>query len=95
MSDISIKMKICERLYPMKIRASEESKIREAGKLLNERIERYLNKYAASDKQDLLAMVAFDYAIENLSITRSKANTAMAHGVEAMISLIDSRMASA
>lgn len=76
----------------MKIKAAEEKKIREAGKQLNGRIEEYVRKYAISDKQDLLAMVAFDCIIENLSQAESKDDSPMLHAIENMILLIDKKI---
>lgn len=64
MADISIKLKIADREYPMRVNASEEEVIRKAGKVLNERIKAYQDKYRIDDKQDLLAMVAFDCWME-------------------------------
>ncbi len=64
MADISIKLKIADREYPMRVNASEEETIRRAGKVLNERIKAYQDKYRIDDKQDLLAMVAFDCWME-------------------------------
>lgn len=64
MADISIKLKIADREYPMRVNASEEEVIRRAGKVLNERIKAYQDKYRIDDKQDLLAMVAFDCWME-------------------------------
>jgi cell division protein ZapA len=64
MADISIKLKIADREYPMRVNASEEEIIRKAGKVLNERIKAYQDKYRIDDKQDLLAMVAFDCWME-------------------------------
>lgn len=67
MGDLSVKIKICDREYPMRVSPDEESKIRKAGKLINERIRSYRDQFGIDDKQDLLAMVAFDCLIESLS----------------------------
>lgn len=93
MSDISIKMKIGERIYPMKAKASEEAKVRAAGKLLNERIEKYIRQYTITDKQDLLAMVAFDCVVESLSLTAIGENSKISQQLDNMISLIDRKIA--
>jgi len=57
MGELSIKIKIADREYPMKIEASEEERIRKAGKLLNDKIKSYSEQFGIDDKQDLLAMV--------------------------------------
>lgn len=67
MGDLSVKIKICDREYPMRVSPDEEAKIRKAGKLINERIRSYRDQFGIDDKQDLLAMVAFDCLVESLS----------------------------
>ena len=68
MGDIlSIKVKIADREYPMKVDAEDEENIRKAGKIINERIKSYREKFGIDDKQDLLAMVAFDSMVDKLS----------------------------
>ena len=74
MSEISIKIKIAERTYPMKVKQEDEARIREATKLINDRITKYMSKFGIGDKQDLLAMVAFDCLIENLSLDKGQIN---------------------
>lgn len=65
MSEISVNINICGRPYPMRVRMEDEPAIREAGKKLNEQVENYRQQFGLEDKQDLLAMVAFDCLIEN------------------------------
>ena len=66
MAELSIRLKIGDREYPMKVDAADEEKIRKAGKIINERIRNYRNRFGINDKQDLLAMVAFDCIIEQM-----------------------------
>jgi len=66
MGELSIKIKIADREYPMKIEASEEERIRKAGKLLNDKIKSYSEQFGIDDKQDLLAMVAFDAQVDKM-----------------------------
>ena len=66
MEKLSIKIKIGDREYPMKVVAEEEERIRQAGKLINEKIKTYREKFGIDDKQDLLAMVAFDSVIDKM-----------------------------
>ncbi len=56
---ISIKIKIGNRQYPMKVKSEEEAFIREAAVLLNDAIEEHKENFHTHDFQDLLAMVAF------------------------------------
>ena len=66
MEKLSIRLKIADREYPMKVDPEEEEKVRNAGKMINERIKSYREQFGIDDKQDLLAMVAFDSFVEKL-----------------------------
>ena len=66
MADLSIKLKIGNREYPMKVKAEDEEMIRLAGKTINERIKNYRSRFGIDDSQDLLAMVAFDCLVEKM-----------------------------
>jgi cell division protein ZapA len=68
MRELSIKIKIADREYPMTVKAEEEERIRKAGKLINERLKSYRERFGIDDKQDLLSMVAFDALIDRLSV---------------------------
>jgi cell division protein ZapA len=67
MDQLSIRIKIADREYPMKVKRDDEEKIRRAAKLINERIRNYKEQYGIDDKQDLLAMVAFDCVVDGIS----------------------------
>ncbi len=67
MDELSIKLKIADREYPMKVKLSDEERVRAAGKLINERIKSYREKFGLDDKQDLLAMVAFDCVVDKMA----------------------------
>ena len=41
MEDLSIKIKIADREYPMKVKLVDEERVRIAGKLINEKIKSY------------------------------------------------------
>ena len=73
METLSIKIKIGDREYPMKVKVQDEAKIRRAGKLINEKIKRYREEFGLDDKQDLLAMVAFDIMMEALELKETTA----------------------
>ncbi len=66
MAELSIKIKIGNREYPMRVKAEDEERIRKAGKLLNEKIKHYQNQFGIDDSQDLISMVAFDGIVEKL-----------------------------
>lgn len=75
MKELSIKIKIANREYPMKVSAEEEATIREAGKKINEKLRFYQEQFGIDDKQDLLAMVAIDSYVEKLQSTEVRQTT--------------------
>lgn len=60
MENLSIKIKIGDREYPMKVKPEEEQRVRNASKRINEKLRVYREQFGIDDKEDLLAMVAFD-----------------------------------
>jgi cell division protein ZapA len=58
---LSIRVNIIDRYYPLKIERSDEEKIRKAGKIINDKVLQYKQKYADKDVQDFLAMAALQY----------------------------------
>jgi len=67
MDELSIKIKIADREYPMKVKRHEEERVRAAGKLINEKMKSYREQFGLDDKQDLLAMTAFDCLIQKMA----------------------------
>jgi len=65
---LSIKIKIGDREYPMKVKPEEEQRVRSAGKIINEKLRSYRDQFGIDDKEDLLAMVAFDCLIAKLKV---------------------------
>ena len=66
MGEISIKINIADRVYPLKVNMEEEEIIRRAAKLINDRIKEFQENYAVRDKQDLLSMCVLHYATASL-----------------------------
>ena len=74
MGEISIKINIADRIYPLKVNQEEEEVIRRAAKLINDRIKEYQDAYSVRDKQDLLSMSVLHFATATLK-SESKAGT--------------------
>jgi cell division protein ZapA len=66
--DLSIKVNIANRIYPLTVKQEEEESIRLATKEINEMIKEYEQNYAVKDKQDLLAMCALQFATQKLDL---------------------------
>ncbi len=72
MDHLSIKIKIADREYPMKVKPEDEEKVRNAGKLISEKLRSYREQFGIDDKQDLLAMVAFDSVVDKLETEKQE-----------------------
>ncbi|SMB88178.1 protein of unknown function DUF710 [Hymenobacter roseosalivarius DSM 11622] len=75
MSDLSIKIRIADRDYPMRVSPPEEERLRLAGRQLNERIKEFREQYGIQDKQDLLAMIALSTMADGLKVSKEKDGT--------------------
>ena len=68
MGEISIKINIADRVYPLRIDASEDESVRKAAKDINDRIKMLMQNYEVKDKQDLLSMCVLHYATAALKL---------------------------
>ncbi len=68
MSELSIKVVIGGRQYPLKIERNEEENVRKAVKVINERLKDFEQNYTVKDKQDLLAMCCIQFATQNINL---------------------------
>jgi len=89
MSELSIKVNIAGRIYPLTVKKEEEEQVREAARLINELIKNYEENYSVKDKQDLLAMCLIHYGtmavkLKNQPVAQSNGN------IESKIIEIDS-----
>lgn len=69
MSELSIKVVIGGRTYPLTINREDEEKIRKSVSEIENNIKNLKENYAVIDMQDLLAMTALEYA--NDSVTKN------------------------
>jgi len=67
MRELSIKVNIANRTYPLRIKFSEEENIRKAASMIDQNIKDLQSNYAVRDHQDLLAMTALQYASQVLN----------------------------
>ena len=63
---LSIKVQIAERFYPLKIKRRDEEKIRQAARMINDKVLQYKQRYADKDTQDFVAMAALQFVINLL-----------------------------
>lgn len=64
MDELSIKVNIGNREYPLKIHRSEEARVRSAVQMIQTRIKEYEQVYPVGDKYDHLAMCVIHIAGE-------------------------------
>ena len=71
----TINIKIAERFYPLKIdKEEDEERIRKAGKLIDDRLFQYKQRYSDKDAQDFLALEALRFAVKTIEL-ESKASS--------------------
>ncbi|HLN53162.1 MAG TPA: cell division protein ZapA [Prolixibacteraceae bacterium] len=66
MDELSITVVIADRPYKLKVQRSEEEGLRKAAKGIEEQIQNYASYFEFKDKQDLLAMVALQFAASSI-----------------------------
>mgnify|MGYP001768682297 CR=1 FL=1 len=77
MDEFSITVTIADRIYRLTIERQEEEVVRNAVRLIDEKMKEYARTYAFKDKQDLLAMVTLQKttALLNHKIAVADENT--------------------
>lgn len=89
MSELSIKLNIGGRVYPLTIDRSEEEIIRKAAKVIEENLRIFQENYAVKDKQDLLAMTALQMSTELLRQNKSGSSKELLGKLEELDSYAD------
>lgn len=87
--ELSIKVNIADRQYPLKIQAGDEENLRKAAKKVNERLREYTENYAVADKLDALAMIALELATE---LSERGSNGIVDHQSELLLRDIEERL---
>lgn len=67
MEKYSIKVNILNRPYPLLVKSEEEEAVRNAAKLINERIKAYKERFTVNDDLDLVIMCCLELATDNLN----------------------------
>jgi cell division protein ZapA (FtsZ GTPase activity inhibitor) len=69
---LSIRVNLVDRYYPLKIDRKDEEKIRKAGKIINEKVLQYKQRYSDKDVQDFLAMAALQYVTKLIELEENQ-----------------------
>ena len=84
MSQLSIKVNIAGRTYPLTIERSEEEMIRKVADNINASIKNLKENYAVKDMQDLLAMTALQLSTKSDTISKEVENDKVANELTAL-----------
>ncbi|MFY0671809.1 MAG: cell division protein ZapA [Bacteroidia bacterium] len=71
-NEVSIKVKIADRVFPIKVSTSEEFYVRKAVKQLDQQIKEMRSKYGINEYKDVLAMISLQLATEQAKIESKK-----------------------
>ena len=75
MSELSIKIRVADREYPMRVSVAEEERLRLAGRALADKLREFRENYGIQDKQDLLAMIALSILADQQKVSQEKDGT--------------------
>lgn len=82
MGEVSIKVNIAGRTYPLTISSAEEAGIRNAEQTIEDSVQVFQKNYAVKDKQDLLAMAALQVAAKYHAAQSTKTEKVVERVVE-------------
>ena len=72
---LSINIKIDGRTFPLEIDRDEEERYRKAAKMVNEMVSKFRTKFRDQESQDILAMSAFQIALNNAELQERDDNS--------------------
>lgn len=70
MADVSLKISIAGRTYPLTVKQEDEQAVLLAAKMINEKVKEFELNYSVRDKQDLLAMSALNLLAAQQNLPR-------------------------
>lgn len=82
--NFTIKVSIAERYYPLKVERTDEARILNAAKRINDSILQYRKLYTDKDTQDFLAMVALQFVAKLEQYEESKVDNYVIEILEKM-----------
>ncbi|QTD39399.1 cell division protein ZapA [Polaribacter batillariae] len=92
---LKINIVIAGRTYPLSVNnTKEEEGMRKAANAINSLITKYEQNYAVSDKQDVLAMCALQFAskLEISSLNKEQDNAETIHKIKELTQLVDTHL---
>ncbi|WP_166382053.1 MULTISPECIES: cell division protein ZapA [unclassified Polaribacter] len=95
MGKLKINIVIAGRTYPLSVNnTKEEEGMRKAATAINKLISMYEENYAVSDKQDVLAMCALQFAskAEIASLEKDSTDREVVDKIKALTNLVDAHL---
>ena len=95
MNKLKINIVIAGRTYPLSVNnTKEEEGMRKAANAINKLIAMYEQNYAVSDKQDVLAMCALQFAskVEIASIEKDSTSREVVDKIKELTNLVNSHL---
>ena len=95
MEKLKINIIIAGRTYPLSVNnTKEEEGMRKAASAINKLISMYEQNYAVSDKQDVLAMCALQFAskLEISTLEKGSENTETINKLKELTNLVDTHL---
>ncbi|AQS93283.1 MULTISPECIES: cell division protein ZapA [unclassified Polaribacter] len=95
MDKLKINIVIAGRTYPLSVNnTKEEEGMRKAATAINKLISMYEQNYAVSDKQDVLAMCALQFAskLEISTLEKGSENTETINKLRELTNLVDTHL---
>lgn len=89
---ISVNIIIADRPYPVKIKRSEEEKVRSAAKLINDRVKDFQLNYEGKDKQDFLAMVSLQVVLDSIQNQAAALDPNIIHTLDEIDTLLSTTL---
>ncbi len=68
LKELSIKVNIADRYYPLKVTSEQEELVRQAAKLINNKLKALQQEFDVKDKQDMLSMTILELATQLITL---------------------------
>jgi cell division protein ZapA (FtsZ GTPase activity inhibitor) len=94
MSELSIKVNIANRVYPLSVQPEEEEEVRKAAVYINQRLKELESSFAVKDKMDLMAMMTLQLTLEKGHGRNEVMDDQAKAKIHAIINRIDEALAS-
>ncbi len=74
LNELSIKVNIADRHYQLKVTPEQEVVVRQAAKLINDKLKALQQQFDVRDKQDMLSMTVLELATQLITMQQNAAS---------------------